>query len=899
MPWWRFPMRMIPPCALAALTACAVHAPHAARRAAQSAEAPHDDSELALRYAWPGQRVDAAWIAAARHQDRALAASLPRAAARARPADAAAGLDPQSFTPLGPRPLGDPLAAPQYLVGGRVNTLAVDPRDPAVVYLGGDGSGVWKTVNCCSAATVWQPVSDQPEVAASAIGDLAIDPHDHATIYAATGDLRFSNWSFGSAGLLRSSDAGASWQVLGAEVFGPMYPPSAGGFPQYQALSKVVVDPADRRHLAVGSKTGLFFSADAGATWTGPCYTNAYATGPAAQRQDITALVVAGGAAGAPSRLLAAVGTRGTPTPNQPDLGATGANGVYAADWPSLGCPAWTLRAAGWPAGTGNGLPGGRVGRIELALAPSRPQRVYALVADTVLTNPPLGVFRSEDFGASWTQACAGAACAPAGCDGFGQQLWYDLGLSVDPLDADVLFASAQDLMRSTDAGASFRNLTCGYADFDAIVHVDHHARAFVAGDPNRLLLGTDGGVYYSANARADTPAFAPVNTTLNTLELYSGDIGPDFATSAAPQISAGAQDNGSTGKIFAGTPTAPQDWDRYAPGGDGTYTQIEPILGKRWYFSIAYGGIHVTYGSGGLGGGVAPIAPNWGGGSPNVERKSLLMPFQLYKFGALDQPGSGCTSSAGCTHLIAGTYRLWETVVGGLPGSEWFARTGDLTKNTLILGGENRSYINALSYAPGDPHVAVVGTNDGNVQYVFGLGVQYNGNCPDTPQACALAVDVSGGNAQLPLRPVLDVAVDPRDALTAYAALGGFAANSPGQGGHVWRVRCSAQCASFAWDDVSGDLPDIPVNALQPNPNDPRQLFAGTDWGLYFTDDVTATPPHWQRFAGAPRVMVWDMAVDRGATALALFTRSRGAWVWPLPAVPEAIFADGFEGRP
>ncbi len=58
MPWWRFPMRVVVSCALAALTACAVHAPQAVRRAAQFAEAPHDDSELALRYAWPGQRVD-------------------------------------------------------------------------------------------------------------------------------------------------------------------------------------------------------------------------------------------------------------------------------------------------------------------------------------------------------------------------------------------------------------------------------------------------------------------------------------------------------------------------------------------------------------------------------------------------------------------------------------------------------------------------------------------------------------------------------------------------------------------------------------------------------------------------------------------------------------------------
>jgi hypothetical protein len=112
-----------------------------------------------------------------------------------------------------------------------------------------------------------------------------------------------------------------------------------------------------------------------------------------------------------------------------------------------------------------------------------------------------------------------------------------------------------------------------------------------------------------------------------------------------------------------------------------------------------------------------------------------------------------------------------------------------------------------------------------------------------------------------------------------------------------VFRLRCiDARCASFQWDDRSGNLPDIPVNCLQPNPRMPQQVFAGTDWGLYYTDDITAAVPVWQRFAGLPRMMIWDMAIDRGYTTLALFTRSRGAWAWALPDWPDAIFADGFE---
>lgn len=861
--------------------------------------APRDDSHFALRYAWPGQKLDAAWLRAAEAQDRYLTVARPvgRIDAARRGTERTMNLDSNQFMPLGPRPLNDPAEDPEYLTTGRINAIAVDPVNPKIVYLGSDGGGIWKTTDCCTTHTNWHVVTDLPQIASSSIGDIAIDPHDHNVVYATTGDLRFSNWSFGSAGLLRSGDAGATWQVLGLDEFGPFYGPSAGSHPQYQALSKVVIDPASAQRLAVGTKTGLFLSYDTGATWIGPCYTNPYAVGPSAQRQDVTGLVVAPGDPA--SVLYAAIGARGDPTPTQPNLGATGANGVYRAKWPASGCPNWSLRADQWPVGTGGGIGGSSVGRIELALAPTNPQRIYALAADTAAENGVLGIWRSDDGATTWTQACGGFACASVdSCDSFGQQMWYDAGLTVDPFNPDRVFLSGVDLFRSTDAGATFKNLTCGYASFDATVHVDHHARAFVGGDSEQLLIGTDGGVYYTAQATKPKPTFFPLNRTLNALELYSGDITANFATDGNPGISAGAQDNGSVGKLYDGAPMT-AFWGSYPPGGDGTFTQIEPILRKRWYFSIAYGGLSVTYGNGGLGGGVAPIGPNWGGGSPSFERKSFLTPFQLYKYGELDAPSSGCTSANGCTHLIVGTYRLWETVVGGLPGSEWYVRTGDLTKNSLIVDGDNRSYINALSYATSDPSIAVVGTSDGNVQYVFGLGFPLNQNCPPSGvgAACAKAVDVTAGNTTLPLRPVLDVVTDSRNPLITYAALGGFAANSVGKPGHVYRVRCTApQCAAFSWDDRSGNLPDIPVNAIAVNPRFPSQMFAGTDWGLYYTDDIEQASPIWQRFEGLPRMMIWDMAIDRGFTALALFTRSRGAWVWPLPDPPDVIFADDFE---
>ncbi len=132
-----------------------------------------------------------------------------------------------------------------------------------------------------------------------------------------------------------------------------------------------------------------------------------------------------------------------------------------------------------------------------------------------------------------------------------------------------------------------------------------------------------------------------------------------------------------------------------------------------------------------------------------------------------------------------------------------------------------------------------------------------------------AVWVDVTGGNTVLPNRPILDVAFDPTTttAPIAYAAAGGFNANTPATPGHVFHVECTADCASFTWADKSGNLPDIPVDSIIANPNFPQQVFAGTDFGLYYTDNVNHASPIWYRFsAGLPAAMIWDMAVDRGA---------------------------------
>src|SRR4029077_21062379 len=254
--------------------------------------------------------------------------------------------------------------------------------------LGSVGGGVWKTTNCCSNSTSWSVVTDDPLISTTSIDSVTIDPSDHNIVYAGTGDLNFGSFAMGSQGILKSTDAGGTWTVLGANVFGMAYTEPPGQFPQYNAVGKVRVDPNDSSKVAAGTKKGLYFSYDGGADWTGPCTTNNFST----QRQDITGLELTD-LGGGTTRIIAAVGTRGFATTVQYDLNLNGANGLYSANMGSSGCPSFTSIASnangfvfgnmvtgssystGASMNAGSGSPfvnissGNQLGRVDIAVA--------------------------------------------------------------------------------------------------------------------------------------------------------------------------------------------------------------------------------------------------------------------------------------------------------------------------------------------------------------------------------------------------------------------------------------------------------------------------------------------------------------------------------------------------
>ena len=583
------------------------------------------------RLTYPTGRFDPAWVRIAAQQDSLVLRQIPSGQKAQPDENSPLALNPNAFTALGPQPLNMTGCSGCFnytTTEGRVNAIAIDPTTTTpgsiVAYIASVGGGVWKTTNCCSAATTWSVLTDDPLISTISIDTLAIDSIDHNIIYAGTGDLNFGSFSMGSQGILKSTNGGTSWVVLGANIFGAALPVPVGQYPQYQAVGKVRVDPNNSSNVVAGTKTGLYVSNDGGTNWTGPCLTNAFNT----QRQDITGLELTN--IGGTTRILAAVGTRGFATTVQFNLDQNGANGLYKATLPASGCPSPTdftlvsrndngfvfgTAVAGSPYTTsqamnaGSGVPyggntstGTQLGRMDIAVAPSNPNYIYAQVGSIVPNSTSgcgnaagcqLGAWVSTDAGTSWTfmagsaggslRACgSGPASGSAGSGDYPQN-WYDQGIAVDPTNPDRVYFDTFDIWLATRTGTAWYDVSCGYTGVSPKpVHVDQHALAFLPGASNMLLAGNDGGVHGTINADAavnDTarPAWFNMDTGINTIEFYSGDISGNFATATSPQASGGAQDNGSMSVTFTGSPTGPVPW-QMGIGGDGFYSRIDPV---------------------------------------------------------------------------------------------------------------------------------------------------------------------------------------------------------------------------------------------------------------------------------------------------------------------------------
>ncbi|MGH9393371.1 MAG: WD40/YVTN/BNR-like repeat-containing protein, partial [Terriglobales bacterium] len=333
--------------------------------------------------------------------------------------------------------------------GGRAVAVAGNASQPDTFYFGSVGGGVWKTEN---AGRTWSPIFDAEPV--QSIGAIAVAPSNPSIIYVGTGeaDIR-SQTSYGD-GVYKSTDAGRSWHHLGLDAT--------------RRIGRIVVDPddANRVYLAAlghaydsNPDRGLYRSLDGGLTWHKILY-----HGPDVGAIDISLDPQA------PRTLYASLWATRRPPWN-----------VYApSNMPGSGLFKSTDGGDHWIQLKG-GLPtDDAVGKIGVAVAPSNPNRVWAVVDDLAEQGKFGGVYLSDDAGATWRQVNTENRLWGRG--------WYFEAVTVDPRNPDKAYVINTSTYVTADAGKTFTPIKGAPGGYD------YHQLWVNPRDPSRMVLSSDQG---------------------------------------------------------------------------------------------------------------------------------------------------------------------------------------------------------------------------------------------------------------------------------------------------------------------------------------------------------------------------------------------------------------------
>jgi photosystem II stability/assembly factor-like uncharacterized protein len=669
--------------------------------------------------------------------------------------------------------------------GGRALAVGGVAGDGRTFYFGAAGGGVWKTTN---AGAAWKPIFDGQPVAS--IGALAVAPGDANTLYVGSGEADMRSDIQHGNGMYRSRDAGTTWTRIGLE--------------DSRAIGRILVDPHDANTLLVAAlghqygpndMRGVFRSADGGATWTRTLFHD----------RDTGAIDLASDPA---MRVVYASlwQTRRPPWSVYPPSNGPG-SGVYkSAD----GGVTWSpLR--------GNGLPSDGVGKIGLAVAPSDPNRVYAIVDAKAG-----GLYRSDDAGATWKLVDKDRRLWQRG--------WYFCHVAVDPKNADVVYVSDTAFYRSTDGGASFTAIK-GSPDGD-----DFHALWIDPADGARLALVSDQGATISLDRGA---------TWSSWFNQPTGQFYDVRADSGFPYRLYGSQQDSGAATIVsrsAHTGIEERDWKPINAGGESGSVAPDPDDPDRVYGNNPVVREDLRSAQ------TRALAPTTG--VPGTWREEWTQPMA---FG----PGRA---------LYTANQFVFVTRDGG---AHWRRISGDLTRPHAGIppnldapaasdatGPEPRGVVLALAPSPLRANVVWAGTDDGLVRLTTDGGRTWRDVTPPAVTAWSSVDTIDASHA---------------DANTAYVAVDRHRLDDDRpyvyvthDAGRTWRAA------------ASGIEADAFVYVVREDPVRRGLLYAGTEKGVSVSFDDGAS---WRSLRlNLPQVSVHDLIVKDADLAIA--THGRAFWI-------------------
>ena len=332
--------------------------------------------------------------------------------------------------------------------GGRIHDLQIDPKNPAVLYVGAATGGIWKSTN---KGLTWTDVfAQQPD---NTFGSLAIFEGDSKIVWAGTGENNNRQSSSWGGGVYRSVDAGATWTYLGLH--------------DTRSIGRVVLDPADPNVAyiaAVGNlwaenpERGVFKTTDAGRSWTKVLYVDPFtgATDLVMDPRDSKVLYAA-----TYQRLRKAFGFNG---------GGPGSAIYKTTDAGQT----WTKLE--------NGIPAGDKGRIGLAIAHSKPDVLIATIEHATAG----GTYRTEDAGATWKRM---SATNP-------RPMYYSKP-TIDPNNDKRIWLPGTYIVKSEDGGTTFEEEPTS-PTYDVGLKTDHHVIRVDPANSSHIYVVGDGGLHES-----------------------------------------------------------------------------------------------------------------------------------------------------------------------------------------------------------------------------------------------------------------------------------------------------------------------------------------------------------------------------------------------------------------
>lgn len=404
-------------------------------------------------------------------------------------------------------------------VGGYITSILIDARDTTnnTVYAGSFNGGVWKSTD---GAATWKRLNAWNQW--MAISCIEQAPSPDYTIYIGTGDglaqPSGSSYNVGSYGNgIFKLDSDDNPVLLTPSVFtGNLYDPPGNGSP-WNSVNAMAVNHSNASQIVAASDAGLFRSNDAGVTWAQIQF-----TGPLSTFNHQPSVTVKWSGDG--QNIYADMGYNTATTQI-----------VYSND----GGINWSLEDSV----TNAGFPAGSVGRISLAIAPSNPQVVYALMATT--SSCTKGLYRSDNAGATWTTVAKGGQAfsifdeSPTG----GCQGWYDNVMAVSPSDLNKFYLGGINLyIGDISSGVHVASVGTGNDNDPYYITPDMKSITIASNNPDLMYIGCDGGVFKSSNALSafPTPTYSSRNSGLGITLNYG--IGADFEG----YVIGGAQNNGT-----------------------------------------------------------------------------------------------------------------------------------------------------------------------------------------------------------------------------------------------------------------------------------------------------------------------------------------------------------------